>query len=56
MVTFEGGVPNKSRYRRFAIRTVEGQDDYAMLREILLRRFRRAHWSGHFRSSSWRRG
>ncbi len=41
MVTFEGGVPNKSRYRRFAVRTVEGQDDYAMLREILLRRFRR---------------
>ena len=41
MVTFENGVPNKSRYRRFAIRTVEGQDDYAMLREILLRRFQR---------------
>jgi len=41
MVTFEGGLPNKSRYRRFAIRTVEGQDDYAMLREILMRRFKR---------------
>jgi excinuclease ABC subunit C len=42
MVTFEGGVPDKSRYRRFSIRTVEGQDDFAMLREILLRRYRRA--------------
>jgi len=42
MVTFEGGVPNKSRYRRFAIRHVEGQDDFAMLREVLMRRFTRA--------------
>ena len=41
MVTFEGGVPNKSRYRRFAIRQVEGQDDFGMLREVLLRRFKR---------------
>ena len=41
MVTFEGGLPNKARYRRFAIRTVEGQDDFAMLREILMRRFKR---------------
>ena len=42
MVAFDGGVPNKARYRRFAIRTVEGQDDFGMLREVLLRRFRRA--------------
>lgn len=42
MVTFEGGLPNKARYRRFSIRTVEGQDDFAMMREILLRRYRRA--------------
>jgi excinuclease ABC subunit C len=42
MVTFEDGAANKSRYRRFSIRTVEGQDDFAMLREVLLRRFKRA--------------
>lgn len=42
MVVFEGGVANKARYRRFAIRNVEGQDDYAMLREVLLRRYKRA--------------
>ncbi len=39
MVTFVGGVPDKSKYRRFAIRSVEGQDDFGMLREVLLRRF-----------------
>lgn len=42
MVTFEGGAPAKSRYRRFAIKMVEGQDDFAMMREVLLRRFKRA--------------
>lgn len=42
MVVFEGGVPNKSRYRRFAIRHVAGQDDFAMMREVFLRRYKRA--------------
>ena len=42
MVTFDGGVANKSRYRRFAIKNVEGQDDFAMMREMLMRRFKRA--------------
>lgn len=42
MVTFDNGAPNKSRYRRFAIKNVEGQDDFAMMREMLLRRFKRA--------------
>ena len=42
MAVFEGGAPNKNRYRRYAIKQVEGQDDFAMLREVLLRRFRRA--------------
>jgi excinuclease ABC subunit C len=41
MVTFDNGQPNKSRYRRFAIRWVEGQDDFAMMREVLMRRFKR---------------
>jgi len=42
MVVFVNGVPRKSDYRRFRIRTVEGADDYAMMQEVLRRRFRRA--------------
>jgi len=42
MVVFAKGKPRKSEYRRFRIRTVEGADDYAMMREVLQRRFRRA--------------
>lgn len=41
MVVFEHGVPKKSHYRRFKIRTVQGQDDFASMREVLLRRFDR---------------
>jgi len=41
MVVFVQGVPRKSYYRRFTIRDVEGQDDYASMREMLERRFRR---------------
>ena len=42
MVVFEGGLANKSRYRRYTIRQVEGQDDFAMMREVLMRRYTRA--------------
>ena len=42
MAVFENGAPAKDRYRRFAIKQVEGQDDFAMMREVLLRRYRRA--------------
>jgi excinuclease ABC subunit C len=42
MVVFEQGRPKPAAYRRFKIRTVEGADDFAMLREVLGRRFRRA--------------
>lgn len=41
MVVFVQGVPRRSHYRRFNIRDVEGQDDYASMREVLERRFRR---------------
>ena len=41
MVVFVKGVPRKSDYRRFRIRTVEGSDDYASMGEMLRRRFRR---------------
>jgi excinuclease ABC subunit C len=42
MVVFEGGVPKKSDYRRFTIRSVDGSDDYAALAEVLARRH--AQW------------
>lgn len=42
MVVFEGGEPNKNRYRHYAIRQVEGQDDFGMMREVLMRRYQRA--------------
>ncbi len=42
MVVFVEGLPHKSEYRRFKIRTVEGPDDYAMMQEVLRRRFRKA--------------
>jgi excinuclease ABC subunit C len=41
MVVFEQGVPRKSHYRRFVVRTVERPDDYASMREVLTRRFNR---------------
>jgi len=41
MVVFEEGKPSPSHYRRFKIKTVSGADDYAMLGEVLLRRFKR---------------
>jgi len=42
MVVFEGGLPRKSHYRRFQIKTVAGADDYAMIEEVLRRRFKKA--------------
>ncbi len=41
MVVFVNGSPRKGLYRRFRIKEVEGIDDYAMLKEVLERRFRR---------------
>jgi excinuclease ABC subunit C len=41
MVSFYKGKPLKSNYRRFRIKTVEGIDDYAMLREVIQRRYSR---------------
>ncbi len=40
-VCFVDGAPDKSRYRRFNIKTVEGTDDFAMLYEAVGRRLRR---------------
>lgn len=42
LVCFIDGKPYKSGYRRFRIKTVEGVDDYAMIREVIVRRYRHA--------------
>ncbi|MEX0989737.1 MAG: excinuclease ABC subunit UvrC [Actinomycetota bacterium] len=41
MVVFEDGLPKRSDYRRFSIKQVEGQDDFASMDEVLRRRFGR---------------
>lgn len=41
LVAFDGGLPNKSAYRRYRVRTVPGQDDLAAIAEVTKRRFAR---------------
>lgn len=41
MVCFVDGKPKKSLYRKFIIKTVEGPDDFASMREIIERRYKR---------------
>ena len=41
MVVFENGRPNKKAYKRFSIKNVQIQNDYACMREVLERRFKR---------------
>ena len=41
MSSFVGGIPNKSGYRKFKIKTIQGRDDFAMIGEIIKRRYYR---------------
>ena len=41
MVCFRDGVPDKDNYRRYRVRTVEGQDDFASMAEVVRRRYSR---------------
>jgi len=45
MVVFSNGEPDKSQYRKFKIKTVEGSNDVGMMAEVLFRRFRHNEWS-----------
>jgi len=38
MVVLEDGLPQKREYRKFKVKTVDGNDDYAAMREVLVRR------------------
>ena len=41
MLCFRNGVPDKDNYRRYRVRTVEGQDDFASMAEVVRRRYSR---------------
>jgi len=41
MVVWENGQMNKSEYRKFIVKTVEGVDDFASMREVVTRRYKR---------------
>jgi len=46
MVVWEDGRMKKSDYRKFIIRTVEGNDDFASMREVITRRYGRLQQEG----------
>lgn len=46
MVQFVGGKPNKAGYRRFKIKSFEGNDDFRSMEEVVGRRYRRLHKEG----------
>lgn len=46
MVSFLNGTPDKSNYRRFRIKTVEGIDDFRMIAEVVRRRYSRLKKEG----------
>lgn len=41
MVCFKNGLPNKNDYRHFNVKTVEGINDFATMKEVVFRRYRR---------------
>jgi len=53
MVVFEDGKPAKREYRRFAIKTVVGSNDFAMMHEVVRRRFRRASEADEEKEGKW---
>jgi excinuclease ABC subunit C len=44
MVVFESGAPAKAEYRKFKIKTVEGSNDVASMRETIMRRLKHREW------------
>ena len=56
MVVIEDGLPNKSEYRRFKVKAVAGNDDFAAMEEVLTRRLTAYSPSATSRSRSGRAG
>ncbi|MBA3348247.1 MAG: excinuclease ABC subunit UvrC [Actinobacteria bacterium] len=46
MVVFQDAMPKKAHYRKFAVRGLDGQDDFAAMAEVIARRFARLGASG----------
>ncbi len=53
MVVFEDAKPAKKEYRRFAIKTVVGSNDFAMMQEVIRRRFKRAAEADEEQDGKW---
>ncbi|HYI25916.1 MAG TPA: excinuclease ABC subunit UvrC [Thermomicrobiales bacterium] len=53
MVVFQDGKPAKKEYRRFNVKTVVGADDFATMKEIIGRRFRRAAEADEESDGKW---
>jgi excinuclease ABC subunit C len=53
MIVFEDGRPAKKEYRRFTIKTVDGPDDFASMKEVVGRRFRRAAEADEEQEGKW---
>jgi excinuclease ABC subunit C len=53
MVVFEDGKPAKREYRRFTIKTVDGSNDFAMMAEVIRRRFKRAAEANEETEGKW---
>ncbi|HJV18856.1 MAG TPA: excinuclease ABC subunit UvrC [Sediminibacterium sp.] len=46
MVCFKNGIPSKEEYRRFNVKTVEGINDFATMKEVVYRRYKRLQEEG----------
>jgi excinuclease ABC subunit C len=55
MVVFTDGMPDRSQYRRFRIRTVEGPNDFASMAETIRRRFLHQRLAQEADRPEWRR-
>jgi len=53
MVVFDKGKPNPAHYRRFKIKTIPAADDYAMLQEVICRRFGHLESKESSATDSW---
>ncbi len=53
MVVFIEGRPAKKEYRKFTVKTVEGSNDFAMMKEVVGRRFKRAAEESENEESRW---